>query len=165
LPSYNEGDHLEFVSAKPEQHFTQPPARYTDASLIKKMEELGVGRPSTYAPTIQTIQARGYVTREGRSFVPTDVAYVVVDLLVENFPQIIDYNFTATLEQELDEIAEGQRKWEPVIKEFYAPFEKIVKEKDKVLSKADVTNLGQSDEKCPSAESRWFLNLVNTGNF
>jgi len=148
-----------------EQHFTQPPARYSDATLIKALEEIGVGRPSTYAPTISTIIERGYVARENKYFAPQDVAYVVVDLLVNNFKEIIDYQFTAQMEEELDEIAEGNKKWVPVIKAFYEPFEKNLVEKDKILQKSEVTNLGETDEKCPECSKPLVIKLGKFGKF
>ncbi len=165
LPDFTEGEVVNLVELLPQQHFTQPPARYSDATLIKQLEELGIGRPSTYAPTIQTIQSRGYVQKDGRYFVPTDVAYVVTDLLVEHFPDVIDYKFTAFLEEELDEIAEGTKKWVPVIREFYTPFEKEVAEKDKVLQKTDVTNLGESGEMCPDCGRPLVFKLGKYGKF
>lgn len=148
-----------------EQKFTQPPARYNDASLIKKLEEMGIGRPSTYAPTISTILARKYVRRESRAFIPEDVSYVVNDLLVEHFPNIVDYEFTAEMEEDLDEIAENKLDWVPVIRNFYEPFEKILEIKDKELSKKDVTNLGESDEKCPDCGNTLVYKLGKYGKF
>ena len=145
LPELNIGDKLDLVSINPKQHFTQPPARYSDASLIKTLEEMQIGRPSTYAPTISTIQERGYVKKEGRYFVPDDVAFVVTDLLVKFFPEIVDYNFTAEMEDKFDDIANGKLKWVKVISEFYKPFEVNVKERDKELHKADFTFLGMSE--------------------
>ncbi len=165
LPEFNEGEPGLLEELLPEQHFTQPPARYSDATLIKQMEELGIGRPSTYAPTISTIQARGYVDKESRYFVPLDVAYVVNDLLVAHFPDVVDYKFTAYMEEELDKVAEGKKKWVPVIREFYEPFEKEVAEKDKILQKADVTNLGESDEKCPDCGRTLVFKLGKFGKF
>lgn len=165
LPDVSEGDAVILKDLKLEQKFTQPPARYNDASLIKKLEEMGIGRPSTYAPTISTILARKYVRRENRSFVPEDVAYVVTDLLVEHFPNIVDYEFTADMEQGLDEIAENKLEWVPVIREFYEPFEKTLEIKDKELNKRDVTNLGESDEKCPDCGSTLVYKLGKYGKF
>jgi DNA topoisomerase-1 len=164
LPDYKEGEPVSLLSLNPQQHFTQPPARYNDAALIKRMEELGVGRPSTYAPTISTVQQRGYVQREGRYFVPRDVAYVVNDLLVEHFSEVVDYGFTAQMEEELDEVAEGKKEWVPVIKDFYIPFERDLKLKDKELNKHDVTNLGESEEKCPKCGKTLVFKLGKYGN-
>jgi DNA topoisomerase I len=165
LPDVTEDDKLTLQELKPEQHFTQPPARYSDATLIKKLEELGIGRPSTYAPTISTIQVRGYVEKEGRYFKPRDVAYVVNDLLVQHFSEVVDYGFTAKMEEELDEIAEGKIEWVPVIRNFYEPFEKHLAEKDKVLNKHDVTNLGESTEKCPDCGRILVYKLGKYGKF
>jgi len=165
VPNVSEKEKVNLKAITSEQHFTQPPARYSDATLIKKMEELGVGRPSTYAPTISTIQVRGYVEKEGRYFVPRDVAYVVNDLLVEHFPNIVDYGFTAEMEQNLDEIALGEKEWVSVIRNFYEPFEKELIEKEEVLNKKDVTNLGYSDEKCPECGKPLVFKLGRYGKF
>ncbi|MBW6441516.1 type I DNA topoisomerase, partial [Patescibacteria group bacterium] len=165
IPDLKENDKVELKELTSDQHFTQPPARYSDATLIKKMEELGVGRPSTYAPTITTIQARGYVEKDGKYFSPRDVANVVTDLLVEHFPEIVDYGFTAGLEEDLDEIALGNKEWVPVIRNFYEPFEKELIEKEKVLSKREVTNLGESDEKCPDCGKTLVFKLGKYGKF
>jgi DNA topoisomerase-1 len=122
LPELEQGDALSLVELHPEQHFTQPPPRYTDASLVKALEENGIGRPSTYAPILSTLQQRGYVERAKRRLQPTEIGMVVNDLVVEHFPEIVDLGFTAKMEQELDEIAEGQRGWVEVVSEFYQPF-------------------------------------------
>lgn len=165
LPSFKEGAALRLENVNMEQHFTQPPARYSDATLIKTLEELGIGRPSTYAPTLSTIQARGYVTKEGKYFLPTDVAYVVVDLLVVHFPEIVDYDFTAKMEEDLDEVAEEGKNWVAIVKEFYKPFEKLLKVKDKELQKSEVTNLGESKEKCPECSKILIIKLGKYGKF
>lgn len=165
LPEIEENSQVTLNTLESVQHFTQPPARYSDATLIKALEEQGIGRPSTYAPTISTIIARGYVGREGRYFVPNDVSYVVTDLLVEHFPNVVGYEFTANMEDDLDEIAAGNKKWVPVVKEFYDPFKKTVDAKDKELHKADVTNLGQSDEKCPDCGKPLNIKLGKYGKF
>jgi len=165
LPEYTEGESVFISEVKPLQHFTQPPARYSDATLIKALEEMGIGRPSTYAPTLSTIQARGYVTKETRYFVPTDVAFVVNDLLVTNFPNIVDYDFTANMENNLDDVAEGKIKWQPLIRDFYVPFEKELIEKDKLLQKQDVTTLEVTDKKCPDCGSVLNVKLGKYGKF
>ncbi len=165
LPQLQEGDKLHLEKLNPDQHFTQPPARYTDASLIKALEEMGVGRPSTYAPTIQTIITRGYVEKEARYFKPQEVSYVVIDLLKNHFSNIVDYDFTALMEEQLDEVAEGKLKWQPVIKEFYEPFEKVVQQKDKELKKQDITFLGDSDELCPKCGKKLMFKLGKYGKF
>lgn len=138
LPEVKVQTKLTCQSLKPEQHFTQPPARYTEASLVKALEEKGIGRPSTYAPTISTIIERNYVNLTDRKLKPTDIGIVVNDLLTEHFSQILDYNFTAQMENELDEIAEGKRDWPPVIMDFYKPFAKILAEKEDSISKTDI---------------------------
>ena len=124
LPDMNQSDLLRLLRLLPEQHFTQPPPRYTEASLVKTLEEYGIGRPSTYAPIISTIQQRGYVTREDKRLTPTETGFVVNDLLVKYFPNILDVAFTASMEAFLDQIAAGEREWVPVLREFYGPFEK-----------------------------------------
>lgn len=165
LPELKEEDSTTLVNVEPKQHFTQPPARYSDASLIKALEDLGIGRPSTYAPTIGTILKRGYVTKEGRYFVPDDVAFVVTDLLVEHFPTVTGYEFTADMENKFDEIAAGEVEWVPVIKDFYEPFEKIIEEKDQTLSKHEIINLGDADEMCPECGSKLIYKLGKFGKF
>jgi DNA topoisomerase-1 len=119
-----EGQKQELVHLIPEQHFTQPPPRYSEASLVQALEEDGIGRPSTYAPTISTIQQRGYVLREEKRLMPTDIGIEVNDLMVEYFSGIVDYKFTARMEEDLDMIASGQAEWTEVIHEFYHPFAK-----------------------------------------
>src|SRR6202165_4008080 len=121
LPELIAGDLLDLVRLIPEQHFTQPPPRYTEATLVKFLEERGVGRPSTYAPILSTIQDRGYVERDGRRLKPTDLGILVNDVLVEQFADIMDPDFTALLEDKLDEVAQGERPWVPVVQEFYDP--------------------------------------------
>ncbi len=127
LPALAVDDVLSLIRLLPEQHFTQPPPRYTEASLVKALEEYGIGRPSTYAPTLSTIQQRGYVIREDKRLTPTETGFVVNDLLVSHFPEIVDVNFTATMEEELDDIADGQRTWTSVLREFWEPFARDLK--------------------------------------
>ncbi len=165
LADFSENEALALEQTETNQHFTQPPARYSDASLIKRLEELEIGRPSTYAPTLQTIKARGYVDKDGRYYFPKDVAYVVSDLLVEHFPTITDYEFTADLEKKMDSIAQGETKWVPIIKDFYTPFEKTLAIKDKELNKHDVTNLGEAEGKCPECGSTLLYKLGKYGKF
>jgi DNA topoisomerase-1 len=121
LPELTAGDLLKLVRLIPEQHFTQPPPRYTEATLVKALEERGIGRPSTYAPILGTIQERGYVERDGRRLIPTEIGMLVTDVLVKQFEDIMDPDFTAILEDKLDEVAQGERKWVPVVQEFYDP--------------------------------------------
>jgi DNA topoisomerase-1 len=142
LPELNEKDPLKLESVLPEQHFTEPPARYSDATLVKALEEYGIGRPSTYAPTIGTIEARGYVERdEAKRLKPNDIAFLVNDLLVEHFPEIVDYKFTAQMEENLDEIAEGTKDWQPIIATFYHPFHDLITKKTDELTKEDTVKL------------------------
>lgn len=140
LPTLTEGENIgKAVNVTPEQHFTEPPARYSDASLIKVMEEYGIGRPSTYAPTLNTIETRGYVLRDdGKRLYPSDIAFVVTDLLKEHFPQIVDYDFTATMERKLDQIAEGEEQWKQVLKDFYGPFHEAIIGKGAELTRETV---------------------------
>ncbi len=122
LPNLTADEALALLQPLPEQHFTQPPPRYTEASLVKALEEYGIGRPSTYAPTISTIQQRGYVIREDKRLAPTETGLIVNDLLVQHFPEIVDLNFTANMEEELDQIADGEREWVGVLRDFWGPF-------------------------------------------
>ena len=151
LPEVSEGEKLKFVDLTKEQKFTQPAARYNDASLIKALEEMAIGRPSTYAPTISTIQDRQYVEKIEKRFKPTELGLTVNDFLVANFPKIVDYEFTANMEYGLDEIANGEKKWQPVIAEFYTPFEQLVKEVAETASRVKV-EVELTGEKCPKCE-------------
>ena len=136
LPEMKERDGIDLTELLPVQHFTEPPARYSDATLVKAMEEHGIGRPSTYAPTISTIVDRGYVERdEGKRLKPTDIAYTVNDLLVEHFANIVDKEFTARMEQQLDDVEAGETEWVPVIDAFYKPFHKNLEVKAKEIDK------------------------------
>jgi DNA topoisomerase-1 len=126
FPDVAQGDPLDLIELFPEQHFTQPPPRYTEATLVKAMEEHGIGRPSTYAPTLTTLQQRNYVQRQAKMLIPTETGEVVSNLLVDHFPEIVDLGFTARMEEELDEIAEGARPWVDVVRAFYQPFAKEV---------------------------------------
>ncbi len=137
LPDLAEGDIVEAKEVLPKQHFTEPPPRYTEASLVKVLEENGIGRPSTYAPTIGTVVERGYVEKDARKLVPTELATKVNDLLVEHFPQIVDYQFTAKMEEDLDDVESGLKQWVPLIKDFYGPFHQNLELKDKEIIKTD----------------------------
>lgn len=158
LPQVSVGDIVLLKKSIPEQKYTSPPPRYNEASLIKSLEEAGVGRPSTYAPTISTIQERQYVAKEtkedgriGRSFVPTELGFLVNDFLVSHFSEIVDLPFTAKMEGLLDEIAEGVREWVPVISEFYVPFEKALKLVEETVVKKEVP-IEKTGEKCPDCK-------------
>ncbi|AKM81874.1 TPA: type I DNA topoisomerase [Candidatus Berkelbacteria bacterium] len=163
LPELNIGDKLSLEKLDKIQHFTEPLPRYSEGSLIKELEKRGIGRPSTYAPTLSTIQDRGYVEKiEGR-FIPKDIGIAVSDILVENFPQIVDYDFTAKMEENLDEIAEGKLKWQPVLKEFYDPFAKNLTEKMESVKKADLQE--ETDEKCPKCGQNLMIKMGRFGKF
>lgn len=122
LPPLQVGEQLDLIRLVPEQHFTQPPPRYTEATLVKALEENGIGRPSTYAPTLSTIQERGYVERVQRQLKPTELGEIVNDLLVNHFSEVVDIGFTASMEEELDEVAQGERAWDGLLHDFYGPF-------------------------------------------
>lgn len=164
LPPLKETEKLSCKKLDATQHFTQPPPRYTEASLVKKLESEGIGRPSTYAPTITTIQVRGYIIKEKKFLKPTDTGNVVTDFLVKHFPKIVDYKFTAEMEEYLDMVAEGAKKWKPVIKDFYGPFRKNIEEKTKTVKKEDVIS-EKSDEVCEKCGSEMVIKLGKYGKF
>jgi len=165
IPLLEAKDKLKLNQVVSQQHFTQPPPRYTEATLIKSLEEKGVGRPSTYSPIISVIQERNYVFKnEEKRFQPSEIGTLVSDLLVEHFPQIIDADFTAEMEKKLDEIAEGKLKWKSVIKEFYLPFEKTIKEKEKELDKKEITEQ-KTDQICQKCQSEMVLKIGRFGRF
>jgi DNA topoisomerase-1 len=145
-----EGQKQELIRLIPEQHFTQPPPRYSEASLVQVLEENGIGRPSTYAPTLSTIQARGYAYREDKRLVPTETGMLVNDLMVQYFPEIVDYNFTARMEEDLDKIATGDAEWVKIIDEFYGPFSKKVEkaQEDMPVVKSEPEPIGRACPKC-----------------
>ncbi len=151
LPEFNSGDEMELQEIKPEQHFTEPPARYNDASLIKALEEYGIGRPSTYAPTLSLLQERNYVTKnKDRRFEPTEIGELVNKTLSENFPEIVDINFTAKMEESLDEVAEGKADWRKIIGDFYADFAPKLEQKYAEVKelKPEVIETEEKCEKC-----------------
>ena len=129
LPPLVEGETVELLAVRADQHFTEPPPRYTEASLVKALEEYGIGRPSTYAAIISTLQNREYVEMDGKRFIPTDVGRIVNRFLTQHFPRYVDYDFTAHFEDELDEISRGEKEWIPVLREFWEPFKQLVDEK------------------------------------
>ncbi|MFS1518362.1 type I DNA topoisomerase [Bacillus sp. SCS-151] len=138
LPDLQKGDTIISKDLEPKQHFTQPPPRYTEARLVKTLEELGIGRPSTYAPTLDTIQRRGYVALENKRFTPTELGEIVLDLIVEFFPDIIDVEFTANMERNLDEIEVGDVEWISIIDKFYQDFEKHLTKAEKEMEKVEI---------------------------
>ncbi|MED3660386.1 type I DNA topoisomerase [Ureibacillus terrenus] len=150
LPELEVGDKIKSIEINPKQHFTQPPPRYTEARLVKELEELGIGRPSTYAPTIDIIQRRGYVQLENKRFIPTELGEIVHSLMVEFFPEIIDIEFTAKMEADLDKIEEGKVDWIQIIDTFYKEFEKHVKHADEAIEKIEIKDepAGENCELC-----------------
>lgn len=148
LPQVTEGSTVDLVKLEPKQHFTQPPARYTEATLVKALEENGIGRPSTYAPIIATIQSRGYVRKEKKNLYPTELGQIVVELLKEYFPKIINVEFTANLEEKLDQVEEGKIPWQKVVEEFYGPFERDLQHAEQEIAVIPVEE-EISEETCP----------------
>ncbi|MFH0955913.1 MAG: type I DNA topoisomerase [Candidatus Falkowbacteria bacterium] len=166
LPELKIKEKLDLEEIKPEQHFTKPPARYSDAGLVKELEKYGIGRPSTYAPTIATIVDRNYVRRdENKRLGPTDIAFVVNDLLVEHFPKIVDYQFTAKLENDLDSVARGDVEWQPIIKEFYEPFHANLENKHEAINKKDIMPEEKSTEVCDKCGAPMIVKTGRYGKF
>jgi DNA topoisomerase-1 len=160
LPDLEAGDPLKLLDLIPEQHFTEPPPRYTEASLVKALEENGIGRPSTYAPTISTLQDREYVEKVGRQLRPQELGFTVTDMLTEHFSNFVDIGFTAEMEEELDEIASGERRWQPVIEQYYGPLVAAVTK----ASDAPVV-LEQTDERCHECEAPMVIRWGRFGKF
>ncbi|WAA13612.1 type I DNA topoisomerase [Fervidibacillus halotolerans] len=150
LPDLKESDEVKNIEMKPTQHFTQPPPRYTEARLVKTLEELGIGRPSTYAPILDTIQRRGYVTLDKKRFVPTELGRIVIELISEFFPEIIDVEFTAKMESDLDLIEEGKENWINILDHFYNGFKKNLEKAEIEMEKVEIEDeyAGQDCEKC-----------------
>ena len=164
LPELEKGEILEVLKILPLQHFTQPPPRYTEATLIKELEKYGIGRPSTYAPILTTIQERNYVKKdEKKRFYPTAVGFAVNDLLVKHFPEIVDINFTAKMEDDLDKIANGKRNWMEILKEFYLPFKENLNKKYKEIKGAGI--LEKTDKKCPKCGAQLVVRVSKYGRF
>ncbi len=163
LPALAEGDRSAVKEVEGEQHFTEPPPRFTEASLIKALEEHGIGRPSTYAATISTIQDRGYVKVVDKRLRPEVVANIVTDVLVEHFGDYVDYDFTARMEEELDEVAAGKREWVPLLHEFYDPLQKLVDEKRKTLKRSELTT-EETEEVCSEGHPM-VIRLGRNGRF
>ena len=161
LPELTKGEMLDLKQLLPLQHFTEPLPRYTDATLVKALEAHGIGRPSTYAPTMTTIQDRGYVEKIEKKYHPTEIGFLVNDMLVENFPEIVDIDFTSHIEESFDQIAEGKIKWQPVIEEFYTPFKKHLKEKEKSVEK----HTEESTTPCPHCKKMMMIKFGRFGKF
>jgi DNA topoisomerase I len=165
IPLLEKDETLKLLKLNPAQHFTQPPSRYTEATLIKALEKEGIGRPSTYAPIISTIQARNYIEKdENRKFKPTEIGELVSNVLKKHFPKIVNLKFTAQMEKNLDKIASGEKKWVPVIREFYTPFEKNLEKKYQEVSKKDLAEQ-KTDKVCPKCGSPIVLKMGRFGKF
>ncbi len=164
LPKLKANDALSLIDLFPEQHFTQPPPRYTEASLVKMLESEGIGRPSTYATIISTIQEREYINKEKGLLKPTELGFLVNDLVARNFPDIVDIKFTARMEDELDEVAEDSRKWEDVVKDFYTPFGKSLKTAEESIERVKLADEA-TNEKCPECGKPMVVKSGRFGRF
>jgi len=164
LPEMEEGQKIKLKGIESKQHFTEPPPAFTEASLVKSLEEHGIGRPSTYATIIYTLKQREYVEMDKKRFKPTDVGIVVTRFLTEYFKDYVDYDFTAKLEDHLDAVARGEEKWVPLLKDFWAPFKKLVDHTEENVKRSDVTQ-EKMDEKCPKCDKELTLRLGRRGRF
>ncbi len=164
LPSLKEGQTVDLVDIQTNQHFTEPPPRYSEASLVKALEEYGIGRPSTYSSIISTLQQRQYVTLDSKRFHPTDVGRIVNKFLTEHFTQYVDYHFTANLEDDLDAVSRGEKSWVPLMREFWEPFKTLIESKDETVKRADVTH-ESLDETCPECGGQLSIRLGRNGRF
>jgi len=164
LPPLAVNDPLDLLRLIPEQHFTQPPPRYTEASLVKALEEYGIGRPSTYAPILTTIQARGYVTKNGKQLVPTELGFITNDALVAHFSQYVDVGFTAQMEEQLDEVAEGKVKWAGMLREFYGPFAASVERAQQNMPSIEIKP-EPTGQMCPECGHPLVVKLGRFGKF
>ncbi|MCH8206971.1 MAG: type I DNA topoisomerase [Chloroflexi bacterium] len=166
LPDLAKGDALDLRSLTPEQHFTQPPPRYSEPTLIKEMEEQGIGRPSTYVPIIGTIMARDYVRKEKGRFVPTKLGTAVTGLLTTHFPDVMDIGFTARVEEELDDIASGEREWTPVLRDFYGPFDEAIERAMRDAERVPRDQIDEeTDEVCEKCERPMVIKTGRYGRF
>ncbi|SDK37049.1 type I DNA topoisomerase [Halanaerobium congolense] len=163
LPVLNEGDKYSLVKTNPEQHFTTPPPRYSEATLVKTLEEEGIGRPSTYAPTLSTIESRDYVEKEGRYFKPTELGETVTELLTEYFPDVTDIEFTADLEKRLDEIEKGNENWKKILRDFYEPFYKRLENARENMESVQIVE--ETDEVCEKCGSPMVVKYGRYGKF
>jgi DNA topoisomerase-1 len=164
LPSLKEGEAVDLLSITPFQHFTEPPPRYTEASLVKALEEFGIGRPSTYASIIYTIKNRKYVVLEQKRFKPTDVGNIVNKFLTKYFTQYVDYDFTAKMEDELDAISRGEKEWVPMLDQFWLPFKELVATTQETVKRKDVTQ-EEINEQCPKCQRPLTKRLGKRGSF
>ena len=164
LPELNAGEALKLIKITPSQHFTQPPPRYTEATLVKSLEENGVGRPSTYAPTISTLTTRGYVSREQKTLFPTELGTIVNTIMVENFEQIVDIDFTANMEETLDKVEEGEIEWKDILRQFYYPFEEKIKEAEEAIGEIEVRD-EETDILCENCGRNMVIKFGRYGRF
>lgn len=164
LPPMKEGELIDLLEVLPNQHFTEPPPRYGEASLVKALEEFGIGRPSTYASIISTLQNREYVEIEQKRFYPTDVGRIVNKFLTQHFTNYVDYDFTAKLEDDLDAVSRGEMKWLPLMKKFWQPFKSLIDDKEVSVQRSDVTQEAM-DEKCPECGKQLSIRLGRNGRF
>lgn len=164
IPPLEANEPLDLVKLLPEQHFTEPPPRYTEASLIRTLEEYGIGRPSTYAPIISTLYARGYIKRDGKRLVPTEIGFIVNDLLIKHFPDLINVGFTAEMEEDLDRIARGEKDWVRMLREFYNPFAEAVSRADRIIEKIELI-WEETGEKCELCGSPMVVRWGKYGEF
>ena len=166
IPDLSPKEELKIIKINPKEHLTQPPPRYNDASLVKTLENFGIGRPSTYAPIISVLEQRGYVSRDkNKSFEPTEIGILVNNVLTEHFTDIVDYQFTSKIEEKLDNIAEGKLNWTQVIKEFYEPFENNLEKKYDEVSKEDLAPVIETKERCPQCGNKLVIKLGRFGKF
>ncbi len=164
LPPLKPGDSLQVAQLDPKQHFTQPPPRYSEARLVRTLEELGIGRPSTYAPTLETVQKRGYVALEEKKFIPTELGELVIQLMEEFFPEILDAEFTANMEEDLDHVEEGKDEWIRVLSQFYSSFEKRLEVAEEEMKEVELQD-EESDETCEKCGSVMVYKMGRFGKF
>ena len=164
LPRLTAGEPLDLNKLLPAQHWTKPPPRYSEAALVKALEEYGIGRPSTYAPTIQNIVSRNYIALEDRQLVPTELGFVINDILVEHFPTVVDLEFTSRMEDQLDEIAAGEREWVPMLDDFWEPFTERLAEAEKTMEKVQIRD-EPTGEMCPECGEPLVYKLGKYGKF
>ncbi|MBV9278409.1 MAG: type I DNA topoisomerase [Candidatus Eremiobacteraeota bacterium] len=164
LPELSEGEQLAFHRLESKQHFTEPPPRYTEASLVKALEDNGIGRPSTYSTIVETIQARQYVTQQDRRFQPTEIGIAVNDLLAEHFPDIVDLEFTASMENDLDRVEDGQEDWVSLLKRFYGPFKAELDQAERIIPKPEFRD-EPTDEVCPNCGRPMVIKSGRFGRF
>lgn len=164
LPDFKEGDPVRIEDVSAQQHFTQPPARYTEATLVRTMEENGIGRPSTYAPTISTIISRGYVARESKRLYPTELGCMITDMMCDYFGDIVDTEFTASLETQLDEVEEGKTEWKKVLRQFYPEFDEMLQKAENAIEKVEI-KAEESDVICDKCGARMVYRVGRFGKF